>query len=108
MRGRVIRRNRLIKAAPDDCAIRSNDHCTNRNLSGSQCATSFLYRLPHEFLVHFRMLNYSAMKSLRGLVFALLLLPVPGLAQGVRMSADFLPLEVGKRWTYEVTNQAGQ
>jgi Intracellular proteinase inhibitor len=54
------------------------------------------------------MLNYSAMNSLRGLIFALLVLPLPGLAQGVRMSADFLPLEVGKRWTYDVTNQAGQ
>jgi len=54
------------------------------------------------------MLNYSAMKSLRGLVFALLLFPLPGLAQGVRMTADFLPLDVGKSWTYDVTDQAGQ
>jgi hypothetical protein len=39
---------------------------------------------------------------------ALLLLPVAALAQGVRMSADFFPLDVGKRWTYEVTNETGQ
>jgi hypothetical protein len=36
-----------------------------------------------------------------------MLLPVPGWGQGVRMSADFLPLEVGRRWTYDVTNEAG-
>jgi hypothetical protein len=41
----------------------------------------------------------------------LLLCIVPGalLAQpGVRMSADFLPLEVGHRWVYEVMNESGQ
>lgn len=27
---------------------------------------------------------------------------------GVRMSADFLPLEVGNRWVYEVVNEKGQ
>jgi len=48
------------------------------------------------------------MKSLRGLILAVLLFPLPGWAQGVRMSADFLPLEVGKRWIYDVTNEAGQ
>ncbi|HZI50989.1 MAG TPA: BsuPI-related putative proteinase inhibitor, partial [Terriglobia bacterium] len=48
------------------------------------------------------------MKSVRGLVLAILLLPVSGWAQGVRMSADFLPLDVGKRWTYDVTSEAGQ
>ena len=48
------------------------------------------------------------MKSLRGLALALLLFPLPGLAQGVRMSADFLPLDVGKRWTYDLTDAAGQ
>src|SRR5436309_13378954 len=29
-------------------------------------------------------------------------------AQGVKMSADFIPLEVGKRWVYEVVNENGQ
>jgi hypothetical protein len=54
------------------------------------------------------MLNYPAMNSLRGLVLALLLFPLQGLGQGVRMSADFLPLDVGKTWTYELTNPSGQ
>jgi hypothetical protein len=36
-----------------------------------------------------------------------MLLPLPGWSQGVRMSADFLPLDVGKHWTYDVTNEAG-
>lgn len=35
-------------------------------------------------------------------------LAVPALGQGLRMSADFLPLEVGNRWVYAVTNEAGQ
>src|SRR5215469_11759202 len=39
----------------------------------------------------------------------LLLVPVSLFAQpGVRMSADFLPLEVGNRWVYDVFNEAGQ
>src|SRR5215467_5540913 len=38
-----------------------------------------------------------------------LLLPTSLLAQpGVRMSADFLPLEVGNRWVYDVLNEGGQ
>src|SRR5262245_50486316 len=38
-----------------------------------------------------------------------LLMPAALLAQpGVRMSADFLPLEVGNRWVYDVFNEAGE
>jgi hypothetical protein len=54
------------------------------------------------------MLNYPAMKSLHGLLLTLLFVPVSSLAQGVRMSADFFPLDVGKSWNYEVTNEAGE
>ena len=40
---------------------------------------------------------------------ALVLMPAALLAQpGVRMSADFLPLEVGNRWVYDVSNESGQ
>jgi len=36
-------------------------------------------------------------------------LPIPLFGQpGVRMSADFLPLEVGNRWVYDVFNEGGQ
>jgi hypothetical protein len=45
------------------------------------------------------------------LKLGILLLVVPSalLAQpGVRMSADFLPLEVGNRWIYDVFNEGGQ
>ena len=59
-------------------------------------------------LVHSRMLNYSAMKPLRSLALSFLLFPLSGFAQGVRMPADFLPLEVGSKWTYELTSEAGQ
>jgi hypothetical protein len=37
------------------------------------------------------------------------LMPVTLFAQGgVRMSGDFLPLEVGNRWVYDIVNEAGQ
>lgn len=49
------------------------------------------------------------MKQLGKIVLLLFLAPASLLAQpGVRMSADFLPLEVGNRWVYDVFNQAGQ
>lgn len=56
------------------------------------------------------MLNYPAMKPLRSLVLGLIalsLFPLCGFAQGVRIPADFLPLDVGTRWMYELTNEAG-
>jgi hypothetical protein len=41
-------------------------------------------------------------------LFLLFLSPVSLLAQsGVRMSADFLPLEAGNRWVYDVFNESG-
>src|SRR5437879_10588001 len=42
------------------------------------------------------------------LVVFLGLLSLTLLDQGVRMSADFIPLEVGNRWVYEVVNENGQ
>jgi hypothetical protein len=48
------------------------------------------------------------MKLIPGLLFILLVMPKPGFAQGIRMSPDFFPLEVGNRWIYDVTNEAGQ
>jgi hypothetical protein len=40
--------------------------------------------------------------------FLLCFMPVTLFAQGVRMSADFLPLEVGNQWVYDIVNEAGQ
>jgi hypothetical protein len=37
-----------------------------------------------------------------------LLLVTAAKAQGVRMPPEFLPLEVGKRWTYDLSTEAGQ
>ena len=49
------------------------------------------------------------MKLALKLGILLLVLPVALAAQpGVRMSADFLPLEVGNRWVYDVFNEGGQ
>jgi len=46
-------------------------------------------------------------KIVLGLAFVFL--PASLLAQpGVRMSVDFLPLEVGNRWVYDVFNEGGQ
>jgi hypothetical protein len=43
----------------------------------------------------------------RSLLFLCLFAPVLS-AQGVRMSADFLPLSVGNRWVYDIVNQDGK
>jgi len=49
------------------------------------------------------------MKLLCKIIVLVVLLPVALQAQpGVRMSADFLPLEVGNKWVYDVFNEAGQ
>lgn len=49
------------------------------------------------------------MKLLSKIALLVVLLPAGLWAQpGVRMSADFLPLEVGNRWVYDVFNEAGQ
>ena len=49
------------------------------------------------------------MKLILKLALLLMLMPASLLAQpGVKMSADFLPLEVGNRWVYDVFNEGGQ
>jgi hypothetical protein len=49
------------------------------------------------------------MKFVSKAILFLLLVPLISFAQpGVRMSADFLPLEVGNRWVYDVFNEGGQ
>src|SRR5213595_816696 len=49
------------------------------------------------------------MKILPKLCIFFLLLPASLFAQpGVRMSADFLPLEVGNRWVYDLLSENGQ
>jgi len=106
---RIVGRDGMIVPTSHDRAICSNNHSAYGHFPRSQGCLRLLQGLPHQFVIHHRMLNYQAMKSLRGLglAFVLMLLPLPGFGQGVRMSADFLPLEVGKQWTYDVTNEAG-
>src|SRR5262245_18227988 len=49
------------------------------------------------------------MKLLSELALMLFLMAASLQAQpGVRMSGDFLPLEVGNRWVYDVLNDAGE
>jgi hypothetical protein len=49
------------------------------------------------------------MRVVSKLMLFAFLVPASLLAQpGVRMSADFLPLEVGNRWVYDVVTEAGQ
>src|SRR5206468_3279355 len=53
--------------------------------------------------------NGTLMKLLSKLALFFFLTPAWLVAQpGVRMSADFLPLEVGNRWVYDVFNESGQ
>ena len=98
----------MIVTTSKDRTLRRDNYGANRNFTGGQRNPGLLEGLPHQFIVHDRMLNYRAMKSLRGLLLAILLLPAQGWAQGVRMSADFLPLEIGKRWVYDLTTESGQ
>jgi len=105
----IVRRNGMVVSPANDFPARVDDDGTYRDFSLGKSFARFVQRLGHKFFVHPRMLNYSAMKSLRVPVLAfLLLVPLSAMAQGVRMSADFFPLDVGKRWTYQVTNEAGQ
>jgi len=54
-----------------------------------------------------RGLSYTFVRlSMR--MLAALLAVSPAFAQGVRMSADFLPLAVGNRWVYAVTGEDGK
>src|SRR5436305_9214938 len=48
------------------------------------------------------------MKWFPSLVFLVLIAPACLFAQGVRMSADFLPLAVGNRWVYNIVNEDGR
>jgi len=54
------------------------------------------------------MLHLFAMNPRYILALLMLWLPASIAAQGVRMSADFLPLEVGNRWIYELQNEDGR
>jgi hypothetical protein len=108
--GGIVSRDRPVVPASHDLAFR-HDKGANRHLPGCKRAAGFGQRLFHEIVIHCRMLNYSVMKPLRRFVPAILalsLFPLSGLAQGVRMPADFLPLDVGTRWTYDLTNETGQ
>jgi len=99
----------MIVTTSHDCAVHGDHQGADGHLPGTQGCSRLLQGLPHQFVIHHRMLNYRAMNSLRGLslAFLVMLVPLPGWSQGVRMSADFLPLEVGKSWTYDVTNDVG-
>src|SRR3954467_7437481 len=46
--------------------------------------------------------------DMKFVAFLLCFMPATLLAQGVRMSGDFLPLEVGNRWVYDIVNEGGQ
>ena len=99
----------MVEPATNNRAIPINDNGANRDLARCKRSLCLHEGFCHKVFVHCRMLNYPAMKSLQRLVFLLLLMsPLTAFAQGVRMSADFLPLDVGKRWTYEVTSDTGQ
>jgi Intracellular proteinase inhibitor len=112
MCGRILARNGMVAASANNVAILVDNHGANRHLAGSFGAPGFAERHVHVMFVRFRshgcMLNYFAMKWFRSFAFLLLLAPAPLLAQGVRMSEDFLPLAVGNHWVYDVVNEDGK
>src|SRR5262249_2224217 len=110
----IVCRDRLIEASADHGTGRNYD-CTDGNFAGSLCLPGLVECQIHVVLVcshvHACMLHLhsSAMRLLSKLAFLLFLSPLSALAQpGVRMSSDFLPLEVGNRWVYDVLNEGGQ
>jgi hypothetical protein len=107
----IVCRNRPVVTAADNLAVFRHNKRTDGNFSSRLRVAGFGQRLFHEMFVHCRMLNYSAMKPLRSLGLAalvLLLYCLSGFAQGVRMPADFFPLDVGTRWTYDLIGETGQ
>lgn len=104
----IVGGNRMIVAAAHNLTVGDNNRA-DWNLPGRPGLSRLCERLFHEIVVHSRMLNYPAMKPFRTFLLVLFAaLPLAGFAQGVRMPADFLPLDVGTTWTYELTNEAGQ
>src|SRR6516165_642123 len=114
VRRRIVCQDRLVEAARHNLVFKNN-HSADRNFACRLRFCGFSQRQIHvrivELRVHDRMLHCGAqaMKLVFKLAFFLILLPATLFAQpGVRMSADFLPLEVGNRWVYDVFNEAGQ
>lgn len=103
----IMLRDRAIPSAAKDLSIGRNDDGADRNLTGRQRFSGFFQSQFHKLIVHNRMVDYRAMHPVRSLVLALLLFSAAK-AQGVRMPPEFLPLEVGKRWTYDLLSEAGQ
>jgi hypothetical protein len=107
MRRRVVCGYGSVEPSADNKAIATHHNGADRHLPGHLREARLFQGEVHKLLIHCRMLNYIAMKLLPTLL-VLLLWAAPVGAQGVRMAADFLPLEVGNRWVYSVTDEAGQ
>jgi hypothetical protein len=112
MRRRIVCRDRTIESAAGDNAVR-NDDGSHRYFSKRLRFFRFRESQIHILLVNIRvhecMLHLMRMKFLAKVGLLFCFMPAALLAQpGVRMSADFLPLEVGHRWVYDVLNEGGQ
>src|SRR5437870_6455742 len=108
MSRRIARRDWLIERTRNDRTL-ENDYCADRDLARavgipSLCKSHF-HVLRVKIREHASMLHLFRMKFA---AFLLCLMPVTLFAQGVRMSGDFLPLEVGNRWVYDIVNESGQ
>src|SRR5262249_46022803 len=108
--GWIVRQYRLVEAAANHRIVHDNDRA-DWNLTCFFRLASFQKRQIHVVLV--RVYGHDCMLhlfSMRFLSAALMICMLAGglCAQGVRMSADFLPLDVGNRWVYDVFNEDGQ
>lgn len=107
MSGGIVLRDWTIPAAAQDLPIGRDNNGADRNLPRGQRFSGFFQSQFHKLIVHNRMVDYRAMHPIRSLVLALMFVSAAK-AQGVRMPPEFLPLEVGKRWTYDLSTEAGQ
>ena len=107
--------NRRIVPVSDDSALQDNNG-TDRNFSVLPGVPGKLESKIHEIdvvrlivLAHSAALNYKQMsRFLIVSISALLGLPSLAFGQGIRMSPDFLPLDVGNRWEYQIQDSEGR
>ena len=104
----IARRNWLVERTGNDGPI-NKDYSADWNLTGNIGLPCL--RQSHFHVMRVQIREHASMLHLFHMKFVAILLclmPVTLFAQGVRMSGDFLPLEVGNRWVYDIVNEGGQ
>src|SRR5262245_15922385 len=102
MSRRIARRDWLVECSRNDRAVHNDDGAYG-NLPCAVAVACLVQSQFHPLRVKIR--GHASMLHLFHMKFAAVLfclIPATLFAQGVRMSGDFLPLEVGNRWVYDI------